>query len=96
MVDEDEDTQENEEFDGREFVDRRRRTGINTALLSLAFAFLVQFGGGIWWAATISSELKSIAGLSERDNRYVRERMEEIARRIDRMERNAATRNPGP
>lgn len=41
--------------------DRRRRDyGVLFAMAGLCFTFLLQFGGGIWWGATLSSDLRHV------------------------------------
>ena len=45
------------------FVERRRNNtniGLMLAMAGLAITFLVQFGGSIWWGATLSADVRHV------------------------------------
>lgn len=39
---------------------RRGNVGIYVGMASLAFTFLIQFGGSIWWGATLSADVRHV------------------------------------
>lgn len=75
-------------------LDERPRTikdvGLVIAMAGLAVTFLVQFGGSVWWGATLSADLRHVTETLARmeTERYTKA---DAARDIQRLEqRNSA------
>lgn len=80
-------------------VDRRGKSRETIAIISMGIVVMGQLIGGVWWAATLSSDVRHLTvavtamqnsqytrGDAERDQKYVRERMSEIERRLGVIE----------
>lgn len=52
--------QPDEEDDVFGRVRRRENAGLMVAVAGLALTFMVQFGGSIWWGATLSADLRHV------------------------------------
>lgn len=75
------------------FPERRRSTGPNMsvviALAGLTLAFLVQFGGTVWWGATLAANVQNITQwLAKIDSeRYTRSDAARDIQRLDERDR---------
>lgn len=80
-------------------IDRRRFTSVTIAIASLCVVILLQVGGFVWWAATISSDVRHLtlgfiamqAGQytkeeARRDLTNASDRTTELARRVSVIE----------
>lgn len=80
-------------------IGRHENIGLLIAIIGLALTFLVQFGGSIWWGATLSADLRhvteSLARMeterysksdAARDAARMDQRLDDVVRRIARIE----------
>lgn len=74
--------------------ERRRSSGLNmsvvVALAGLTLAFLVQFGGTIWWGATLAANVQNISmAIAKMDGeRYTRSDAQRDIQRLDERDRS--------
>jgi hypothetical protein len=80
-------------------TERRGKSKETVAIISMGVVVLGQLVGSVWWAATLSSDVRHLTVAvtamqssqytrsdAERDQKYARERMGEIERRLGVVE----------
>lgn len=83
-----------------EILERRRHlyggptpVAIVVSLVGVAIAFLVQFGGSVWWGASLSSDVRHAISTLQRieDNSYTKAEATRDIQRLDQQDAQIVT-----